>query len=602
MSSSNFLSKSTIDYKRILFVLITILVAITIIYQLRSFLNDSQFSWISIPTYAILPGILTVYSTVLAIKLFKQKHFQAKAFFFFALGAASWFIAEQIWQAYDHIWEGEPFPSEADIFYVASYPFIIAFLFLSIKPIISSISRNVWLFAIALSFSFLIPSLLVSYNDISGEDSFAVSIALTYPILASIKLIPAIIGILFLTKRGTNFSWMLLLFGLITYSVSDTFFLFAELDGSYFDGHPVDLMYVYSFLLLIFALHVRLKIAKLPGNEKQAMFFSDNIQFETIKQFVIPLTLAIVCLVTIISLINVVFIQENKEISTQNLMLGVVTMLGVFVIIVLTINKNLSQLVKMRTDELVKQKNNLENIVEEKTHKLLKSERLSAIGELSGRLAHDLRNPLSVMKMSVDLISQSSEDTKISDSKVIERLDLIKKSIDRISHQVDEVLGFVRNSPIKLTSISLSELIENSITKINVPRDIEIKFLKNNLKIKCDPIKLEAVVINLIVNAIQEMPKGGNLEIKTYEEKNNIILEFIDSGKGIPDKYLDKVFEPLFTTKQKGTGLGLASCKNIVEQHLGKISVKNNPTTFTVIIPKGLVEETAKIKNKLQFS
>lgn len=596
--SSNVLSKSSISHKQILIFLILILVIISIIYQLRPFLNDEQFSWISIPTYLIIPGILSIYSSILAIKLFKQKHFQAKAFFFFALATASWFIAEQIWQAYDHIWEGEPFPSEADIFYLASYPFMIAFLFISIKPIIKIVTRNVWLFAIVLSFTLLIPSILAAYDDIVGEDVFAISIALTYPILTSIILIPAIIGILFLTKKGANFSWMLILFGLIVYSISDTFFLFAELDGSYYDGHPVDLMYVYSYILLIFALHNRLKIAKLSRIEKQGMFFTEKIQFETIKQFGIPLTLSIVCLVTVISLVSVIFVQSDEGISSQNLIVGVLAMLGVFVIIVLIINKNLTRLVGIRTEELEKQKNNLEHLVEEKTQELLKSERLSAIGELSGRLAHDMRNPLSVMKMSVDLIDQSSGDTKISDAKVRERLDLIKKSIDRISHQVDDVLGYVRNSPLKLISVSLSELIQNCIKKINVPKNVKLKFIENNLQIKCDPEKIEAVIINLIVNAIQEIPNGGDIEIKSFENNEFVIVEFIDSGEGIPDENIDKVFEPLYTTKQKGTGLGLASCKNIIEQHLGKISVKNNPTTFTIMIPKEL-KEISKIEKSL---
>lgn len=596
--SSNVLSKSSISHKQILIFLILILVIISIIYQLRPFLNDEQFSWISIPTYLIIPGILSIYSSILAIKLFKQKHFQAKAFFFFALATASWFIAEQIWQAYDHIWEGEPFPSEADIFYLASYPFMIAFLFISIKPIIKIVTRNVWLFAIVLSFTLLIPSILAAYDDIVGEDAFAISIALTYPILTSIILIPAIIGILFLTKKGANFSWMLILFGLIVYSISDTFFLFAELDGSYYDGHPVDLMYVYSYILLIFALHNRLKITKLSRMEKQGMFFTEKIQFETIKQFGIPLTLSIVCLVTVISLVSVIFVQSDEGISSQNLIVGVLAMLGVFVIIVLIINKNLTRLVGIRTEELEKQKNNLEHLVEEKTQELLKSERLSAIGELSGRLAHDMRNPLSVMKMSVDLIDQSSGDTKISDAKVRERLDLIKKSIDRISHQVDDVLGYVRNSPLKLISVSLSELIQNCVKKINVPKNVKLKFIENNLQIKCDPEKIEAVIINLIVNAIQEIPNGGDIEIKSFQNNEFVIVEFIDSGEGIPDENIDKVFEPLYTTKQKGTGLGLASCKNIIEQHLGKISVKNNPTTFTIMIPKEL-KEISKIEKSL---
>ena len=223
MSNNPVLTKSQfIDNKRILIILIAALMVITLIYQTRPFLDDAQFAWISVPTYAILPAVMTAYSSILAIKLHRKKHYQAKAFLFFALGAGSLFIAEQIWQAYDHIWEGSPFPSEADIFYLISYPFFFVFLFQSLKPILSSISKNVWLFAISLSIAFMIPSILAAHDDIYGEEAFAVSIALAYPILASVKLVPAIIGIMYLIKGEANFSWMLILFGFIIYSISDT--------------------------------------------------------------------------------------------------------------------------------------------------------------------------------------------------------------------------------------------------------------------------------------------------------------------------------------------------------------------------------------------
>jgi signal transduction histidine kinase len=84
------------------------------------------------------------------------------------------------------------------------------------------------------------------------------------------------------------------------------------------------------------------------------------------------------------------------------------------------------------------------------------------------------------------------------------------------------------------------------------------------------------------------MHEGGKIEINISAKENMVVLEFIDSGEGIPEEHLEKVFDPLFTTKQKGTGLGLASCRNIVEQHQGTISVKNNPTTFTIELPKSL--------------
>lgn len=599
MSEHDTISKSTfIDNKKILISLVVVISFITIIYQSRPFLDDNQFSYIAVPAFTIFPGLVTAYSSILAVKLYKQKNYQAKGFLLFAIGAAFWMIAEQIWQLYDHIWEGDPFPSEADIFYLGAYPLMTAFLFLSLRPILKKVSRNVWLFAIGLSFAFLIPSFFAAYDDMFGEEAFATSIALAYPILSAIQVVPAIVGIMFLTKQGANLSWMLILFGFILYGVADTFFLFAELDGSYYDGHPTDLFWLYSYIMIIFAFHIRLKIANLPGVENRTLFFSEHVKFETISNFGIPLTVAIICMVIIMSLAHSVFIETDEEISSRDLMLGVVAILIVFVTIVLTINKNLSRLVKMRTNELIEQRDNLENLVEEKTGEILKAERLSAIGELSGRLAHDLRNPLSVMKMSIDLLKQTPQDTKISDSNVTKRVELIEKSIDRISHQVDDVLGYVRHSPLNLANVSLCELIQNSLDRVNIPKDVDVSISKKDVKINCDTLKLDAVFINLIVNSIQAMHDGGKIEIKISDKNNVVVLEFIDSGEGIPDENLSKVFEPLFTTKQKGTGLGLASCKNIVEQHQGEINVTNNPTTFTIILPKLLSIQNTKLRFK----
>ena len=199
------------------------------------------------------------------------------------------------------------------------------------------------------------------------------------------------------------------------------------------------------------------------------------------------------------------------------------------------------------------------------------------------------------MKMSIDLLKQSPADSKLSDENVTKRINLIEKSIDRISHQVDDVLGYVRNSPLNLENISLRELVQNSIDKVNVPNDVKIELPKNNVNIDCDLVKIDAVFINLIINSIQAMHDGGKIEIKISNKDNLAVLEFIDSGDGIPDENISKVFEPLFTTKQKGTGLGLASCKNIVEQHQGEISVTNNPATFTVILPKLLSVQNTKL-------
>jgi len=598
MSQKDTISKIAFDdNKKVIISLVLVLVGITAIYQTRPFLDDSQFSYIAIPAYAILPALVTAYASVLAIKLYKQKNYQAKGFVLFAVAAAFWFIAEQIWQLYDHIWEGAPFPSEADIFYIAAYPLMTAFLFISLKPVLRKTGRNVWLFAIGLAFVFLIPSVTAAYDDMFEEEAFATGIALAYPILGAFQVVPAIVGIMYLVKQGASLSWMLILFGFITYAIADTFFLFAELDGTYYDGHPVDLLWLYTYVLITFAFHIRLKIASIPGQENSSMF-SEHVKFGTISKFGIPLTVAIVCMVILISLTHSIFIETDVQTSAQNIMLGVVAMLVVFATIVITINKNLTRLVKMRTTELIEQRDNLEDLIEEKTQEILKSERLSAIGELSGRLAHDLRNPLSVMKMSIDLIKQSPADSKLSDENVIKRINLIEKSIDRISHQVDDVLGYVRNSPLNLKNVSLLELVQSSVDKVNIPKDVQVEISKKDVNVDCDTIKLDAVFINLIVNSIQAMHNGGKIEIKISDQNNLAILKFIDSGDGIPDENISKIFEPLFTTKQKGTGLGLASCKNIIEQHQGEISVENNPTTFTIILPKILTVSQVALHSK----
>ncbi len=579
----------TKEHRSVIF-LIVVLVAITLVFQLRLFLDTSQFFWISFPANEIVLGTLVVFSAILTIKLYRQKHYQSKAFLFFTIGVSCWFIADQIWYLHDYVYDADPFPSEADIFYIAAYPFFVVFLLISLKSIRKSITKKIWFFSFALSFTFLIPSIFACFNAVDetegGLDIISKSIVLSYPILSSFQLVPAIIGIMFLAKKGVSYSWMLLLFGFLIYSISDTFYLFSTLDGSYYDGHPVDLMYMYSYLLLIFSLHSRLKLANNSNDKNQEIFFNENVKFETINKLGIPLTLVIFCMTIVISLISVTSFNSEKELSVDNLMLGIVAMLVVFTAIILTINKSLTQFVKMRTHELEEQRNNLEYLIEEKTQDLLKAERLSTIGELSGRLAHDLRNPLSVMKMSIDLIKQHPADAKISDDIITKRLDLIEKSIDRISHQVDDVLGFVRNSPLKLSTTSLRTIILGSIEKVNVPHDVTITVSDSDAVISCDSIKIDAVFINLIVNAIQAIPQGGTIEIQIKSNNDNVIIDFIDSGTGIPKEFMDKIFEPLFTTKQKGTGLGLASCKNIIEQHNGKISVKNNPTTFTITLPK----------------
>ena len=233
--------------------------------------------------------------------------------------------------------------------------------------------------------------------------------------------------------------------------------------------------------------------------------------------------------------------------------------------------------------DLELRKKYLEKQVELKTDALIKSQKMAIIGELTSRLAHDLRNPLSVIKTAHGIMK---EKPKMDVKQRLEYNARIDRALLRIIHLVNDVLGFVRVTDLDLNEASLRSLIDSSIDSIDVPKQIEIIKPTDDFKINCDFRKLEAVFANLLTNSIQAIEKEGKIELRLSDNNDSIKLEIEDTGSGIPKSIIPKIFDPLFTTKANGTGLGLAICKTIIEQHGGTITVKSNPTTFTIILPK----------------
>lgn len=234
--------------------------------------------------------------------------------------------------------------------------------------------------------------------------------------------------------------------------------------------------------------------------------------------------------------------------------------------------------------ETRKQRDKLELEVQETNKKLLQAERLSAIGELAARVAHDLRNPLSVIKASIELIkvkTPSNENTFL-----IRQVAMIERAISRMSHQIEDVLDFVRPIPIQAMKNSLLKTIKLSIEKSKIPSGISLNLPTNDVEFEFDKDKIDVVFDNILTNSVQAIRDNGAINIRVNENPKTIRIEIEDSGPGIPDDVLPKIFEPLVTTKQTGTGLGLASCKSIVSQHNGTITVKNNPTTFIIELPR----------------
>ena len=221
-----------------------------------------------------------------------------------------------------------------------------------------------------------------------------------------------------------------------------------------------------------------------------------------------------------------------------------------------------------------------------------KTQRLSAIGELSARIAHDLRNPLSVITNTLEMIKIQNPTLKETNK---EKFDRIERAVKRMTHQIEEVMEYVVPRPLDLQKVSLLDIVKSSVLNVKT-NETEIHLPQNDLSIICDADKLEIVFTNLLLNATQAMNNCGKIFLRIKEgvinngnNKDFATIEIEDTGPGIPKNLLTKIFDPLFTTRQIGTGLGLASCKNIVEKHGGHIDIKTevgNGTTFIVNIPK----------------
>ena len=210
-------------------------------------------------------------------------------------------------------------------------------------------------------------------------------------------------------------------------------------------------------------------------------------------------------------------------------------------------------------------------------------EHLAKIGELASSLTHNLRNPLGVISATVEIIEATSKDSL--DEKTLSRLSRITDSTKNMSHQIEDVLNFVRNKPLDLDVISFSKMLHSTINNLEIPNRVNVHLPENDVSIECDHSKLEVVFMNLITNAIQAIEGKGDVFIRVNVDSDFITIDVENSGSEIPSHVLPKIFDSLFTTKASGTGLGLPFCKKTIEQHNGTISISNNPTTFTIKLP-----------------
>jgi PAS domain S-box-containing protein len=234
---------------------------------------------------------------------------------------------------------------------------------------------------------------------------------------------------------------------------------------------------------------------------------------------------------------------------------------------------------------------------------LIRSEKLVCIGQLAASVAHEVNNPLAGVLVYIKLLLKKYTEKKLQDDVTEKQLLKMEKELERTSRIIRNLLDFSRQSEPNIRAVEINNVIEAALQLVGHQISLENIKLEKQLDeplplVLADFDKIQQVLINVIMNAIQAMPDGGNLEITTSvakgikigeSDKNTVRIDIRDTGVGISRENLGKLFTPFFTTKEKGkgVGLGLPVVHGIIEQHKGKIEVNSEPnvgTTFTIYL------------------
>jgi len=244
-----------------------------------------------------------------------------------------------------------------------------------------------------------------------------------------------------------------------------------------------------------------------------------------------------------------------------------------------------------------------------------RAEKMAELGELAGHLAHEIRNPLSTIKMNLQLLAEDMTGSKdrlkcccgnnpaeMDDllqhyNRQQRKIETITQEADRLSETLKDFLHYAGRMEIHPARQDINEILDDLIDFYEpqaISKGIQIRRGLGDGPVICrvDAGLIKQAILNLFINAIQAMDEGGELLIRTRIQSNEVLIDVIDTGPGIPPEQQEKIFEPYYTTRSGGTGLGLPTCRRIVEEHKGRIELHSElgkGSCFTVVLP--LVEE-----------
>ena len=233
----------------------------------------------------------------------------------------------------------------------------------------------------------------------------------------------------------------------------------------------------------------------------------------------------------------------------------------------------------------------IEDVTEKRAReaRLRRAESLAALTTLTAGVAHEIKNPLGSIGIHLELMKKEmSGKQQIETRKVMENLLIIKEEVDRLNRIVMDFLFTVRPMNAELSYDDLNRVVQELLEFMRFELaeagiTLETEFMKPSPQILMDERYMKQAVLNLLKNAISAMPEGGKLRVQTLHTGNEVALKISDTGVGIPEENMDKIFEPYFTTKDFGSGLGLTLVYKIVKEHLGDIEINSKVGEGTTI-------------------
>jgi signal transduction histidine kinase len=267
--------------------------------------------------------------------------------------------------------------------------------------------------------------------------------------------------------------------------------------------------------------------------------------------------------------------EEYKAIFRYQILVIVActVLIGALFVVLIFVVKRGEGIIQKRAEEQMRLKESLS-----------KAEKLSAIGEMAAAISHEIRNPLGIIRSSAELLKKKV--IKFDPSNTIP--DIIVEESGRLNKIITEFINFARPSSPNLAPCRLEEVIEKNITFLAPQIEEEGFIIKKNYQnglpeVFADSTMLYQSFLNIFMNAMQAMPGGGRIQVEVTTRGGFVAVDFNDEGKGIPEDNLEKIWDPFFTTKEKGSGLGLGVVKNIIEAHGGSIQIANRSTRGTCV-------------------